>query len=180
MLARIRPVLFVMALISLCAVRSLFAESPNLTAVLSNSEVTVGETVQMQIKITGARGAEAPDEIAIDGLEIHRTGTEQQMEMHNFSMSSTVIYNYTILPLKPGTFKIPSQSIKVAGNPLRTPELTLHVSGADNGNASRPRSNNSTQQTNDPRRIAFLELVVPKRDAYVGEMVPVEIKLGLN
>ncbi|HXX41439.1 MAG TPA: BatD family protein, partial [Chthoniobacterales bacterium] len=154
------------------------ADSPTVTAVLSNSEAAIGETVQLQIKISGGRNAEVPDEISMDGLEIHRTGTEQQIEMHNFSMSSSVIYNYTILPLKPGTFRIPSQSIKVAGNSLRTPELTLHVSDTSNGNASRPRSNNSTQQTTDPGRIAFLELVVPKRDAYVGEMIPVEIRLG--
>lgn len=170
----------VVALVAIGGNGHAFADSPNVTAVLSNSEAVIGETVQLQIKINGGRNAEAPEEISVDGLEIHQTGTEQQVEMHNFTMSSSVIYNYTILPLKPGTFKIPSQSIKVAGNLLPTPELTLHVSDTNNGNASRPRSSNSTQQTNDPRRIAFLELVVPKRDAYVGEMVPVEIKLGLN
>src|SRR5947209_14407167 len=119
---------FVAALLALtfCALRNASAESPNVTAVLSNSEAAVGETVQLQMKITGGRSAEAPEEISVDGLEIRRTGTQQQIEMHNFSMSSSVIYTYTILPLKPGTFKIPPQNIKVGGTALRTPELTLH------------------------------------------------------
>jgi len=91
---------------TLCALQTALADSPNVTAVLSNSEAQVGETVQLQIKLSGARGARAPEDIPVDGLEIHRTGTEQQIEMHNFNMSSSVIYTYTILPSHPGTFKI--------------------------------------------------------------------------
>jgi len=47
------------------------ADSPSVTAVLSNSEVTVGETVDLQIKVTGPGDARPPEEISIDGLEIH-------------------------------------------------------------------------------------------------------------
>ena len=50
-----------------------YADSPSVTAVLNSSEAALGETVQLEIRISGARGAEAPEEIAVDGLEIHRT-----------------------------------------------------------------------------------------------------------
>ena len=71
------------------------ADSPSVTAVLSNSEATVGETVDLQIKVTGPGDARPPEEISIDGLEIHSTGTSRQFEIHNFSTSSSVTYNYT-------------------------------------------------------------------------------------
>src|ERR1043166_3257509 len=64
------------------------ADSPSVTAVLSNSEATVGDTVELQIKGTGPGDARPPEEISVDGLEIHSTGTSRQFEIHNFSTRS--------------------------------------------------------------------------------------------
>src|SRR5258708_20456533 len=104
-----------------------FADSPSVTAVLSNSEVTVGETGELQIKGTGPGDARPPEEISIDGLEIHSTGTSRQFEIHNFSTNSSVTYNYTILPLRAGKFTIPPQTVRAGGKILRTPELPVNV-----------------------------------------------------
>ena len=156
---------------------AVFADSPSVTAVLSNSEVAVGETVRLQIRITGS-DAKPPGQITVDGLDIRQTGTEQHYEMNNFSVSQSVIYNYTVLPMKAGKFKIPPQTVQAGGASLRTPELALNVSGSAGSSA---RGNSSTaQQSIDPRKIAFIELVVPKAQAYVGEAVPVVLKLCLN
>src|SRR5437870_9035176 len=87
------------------------ADSPSVTAVLSNSETVVGETVELQIKVTGPGDAQPPEEISIDGLEIHATGQSRQFEMRNFSTSSSVTYTYTVLPLRAGRFTIPSQTV---------------------------------------------------------------------
>src|SRR5216117_4282628 len=103
------------------------ADTPSVTAVLSNSEVDVGETVELQIKVTGPGDANPPEEISIDGLEIHATGQSRQFEIHNFSTSSSVTYNYTIIPLRAGRFAIPPQTVRAGGNLLKTPELTLNV-----------------------------------------------------
>src|SRR6266513_4520589 len=76
------------------------ADSPSVTAVLNSSEAALGETVQLEIRVTGARGVEAPEEIVVDGLEIHRTGSSQRIEMNNFNLTSSTIYDYTVMPLK--------------------------------------------------------------------------------
>src|SRR5215470_20425393 len=104
-----------------------FADPPNVTAVLSNSQTTVGEIVELQIKVTGPGDANPPEEISIDGLEIHATGQSRQFEIHNFSTNSSVTYNYTILPLRAGRFTIPPQIIRAGGQVLKTPELALNV-----------------------------------------------------
>src|SRR4029434_5371326 len=159
------------------------ADSPSVTAVLSNSEATVGETVDLQIKVTGPGDARPPEEISIDGLEIHSTGTSRQFEIHNFSTSSSVTYNYTILPLRAGRFTIPPQTVHAGGKILRTPELALNVADAPGQQqTTRPgRSAQGTQsQSSNARDLVFAELIVPKKTAYVGEIVPVQIRMGFD
>ena len=157
-----------------------FADSPSVTAVLSNSEATVGETVELQIKVAGPGDARPPEEISIDGLEIHSTGTSRQFEIHNFSTSSSVTYNYTILPLRAGRFTIPPQTVLAGGKVLRTPELALNVSDAP-GQQTKTRSGRGTQsQPANTGDLVFAELIVPKKTAYVGEIVPVQIRMGFD
>src|SRR5947199_10612168 len=154
-------------LIGFCAANA-FADSPSVTAVLSNSEAAVGAMVQLQIRVTGARGADAPEKIAVDGLEIYRTGTSQHFEMNNFNVTSSVVYDYTIMPLQAGTFIIPPQTIRVGNNSLRTPELRLNV--ADSPGRS-VRSNQNAPPGN-ATNLVFAELIVAQKTAYVREIVP--------
>ena len=168
--------LVLIALIAGLGANTAFAGSPSVTAVLGNSEAVVGQTVQMEIKVTGANNADLPAEISVDGLEIHETGTSRQFEMHNLTTNSSTVYIYTILPLKPGTFTIPPQMVRVGSNSLRTPALKLNVSDSPN----RSTRSNQTAQPVNPNQLVFAELVVPKKSAFVGEIVPAEIRLGFD
>ena len=163
------------ALIAFARPQCALAEYPNVTAVLSNSEATVGQMVQLEIKVRGANSANVPD-ISLDGLEIHQTGTSHQIEWRNMSSTSTAVYIYTILPLKPGTFKIPPQEVRVGNSSLQTPELTLHVVGSP-GRQAAPNRGSSGSNVN-AGKLAFAELIVPKKAAYVGEVIPAVIRLG--
>jgi len=166
----------ILALITFVAAARVRAESPAVTAVLSNSEAAVGQMVQMAIKVTGASSSNAPDEIVVDGLEIHATGTSRQFEMRNFTSSSSITYNYTILPLKGGRFKIPPQTIRAGSTTLRTPELSLNVSDSP-GRSARP---GRADEPTDASKVAFCELILTKSSAYVGEMIPAVVRLGFN
>jgi BatD DUF11 like domain len=160
------------------AASSALADSPSVTAVLSNSEAVVGEMVELQIKVSGSRDAKLPENIVVNGLEIHPTGTSHQFEMRNFTTTSSVTYSYRILPLQAGRFTIPSQTIQVGGKSLRTPDLTLNVADSPgSSSASRP---SQRAQPGTASKFAFAELIVPKKTAFVGEMVPVQIRLGFD
>ncbi|OLC28548.1 MAG: hypothetical protein AUH91_01605 [Verrucomicrobia bacterium 13_1_40CM_4_54_4] len=157
-----------------------FAESPTVTAVLSNSEAVVDQMVELQIKVSGPGDARPPEEISVDGLEIHATGTSRQFEIRNFMTNSSVTYNYTILPLKAGRFTISPQTIYAGGKLLRTPELILNVADADSpGRSSTSRPAQDTRPGN-ASKLVFAELIVPKKTAFVGEIVPVQIRLGFD
>ena len=89
------------------------AEEPSVTAVLTSSEAAVGQAVQLQIQVRGDRNVAQPAEIAVDGLQIQSSGQMQSFEMRNFNVSSSVTFNYTIVPLRAGKFTIPPQAIRV-------------------------------------------------------------------
>src|SRR5437773_8846477 len=135
------------------------ADSPSVTAVLSNSETVVGGTLELQIKVTGPGDAQPPEEISVDGLEIHATGQSRQFEIHNFATNSSVTYNYTVLPLRAGRFTIPPQTIRAGGKLLRTQELVLNVADSP-GRSSGARPGRATQPVNTSE-LVFAELIVP-------------------
>lgn len=164
----------------------IFADSPSVTAVLTNSEAAVGETVQLQIKVTGS-GVRPPRDIQAEGLEINYTGESSQSQitfgMGGMQSSQSVTYTYTILPMKTGKFKIPPQTIEIGGKTLQTQELVLNVTDSGMGSAQssgRSNPNSARRLAIDPKDVGFIELVVPKRQVYVGEVLRAEIRLGFN
>src|SRR5213595_350846 len=174
-----RRILF-LAPIAIAAMQSTFAASPTVTAVLSNSQPAVGQIVQLEIKISGANKAKVPESISVDGLEIHQTGQMYESSL-SFGFggnedSSSATYTYSVLPLKAGQFNIPPQTVRVGSDSLRTPELVLNVAQGSRSSAGSSQSG----QTQAASKLAFAELVVAKKDAYVGEMVPAEIRLGFD
>lgn len=177
-------VLVAVAAIICCGANTL-AASPSVTAVLSNSEPAVGEMVQLEVKITGAANARAPEDINAEGLQIHRTGEQHESQL-NFGFgsqlqnSSSVIYTYTVMPLRSGQFKIPPQTVRVGNESLHTPELVLNVAQGSSGGPSSSGNSAQGRQTQTGNRLAFAELVIAKKDAYVGEMIPAEIRLGFD
>ena len=177
----LRRVLFSVLLASAIA-QFARGDSPKITAVLTSSEVVVGETVQLQIQIDNAgTSMKPPSEIDVPGLQIHFTGKSTEMRWKNFTASSSITYNYTILPEKSGTYKIPPQSIRAGKDNLQTPELTLEV--ADSPRAAAGTGSNRAPSRNTQageEKIAFAELLVPKKIAYVGEMIPVVVRIGFN
>jgi len=170
---------FLAAFLFLAGAPLLYADPPTVTAVLTNSETEVDAPVQLQIKVTGDRNATPPNDIAVDGLDIRYTGQSQLMEGRNFQFSYSVVYNYTILPLKAGTFTIPPQSVRASNGTLRTPALTLNVAPNDDGTTTSRRGSrgNGGDNSIDAKKIAFAELIIPKTSAYVGEVIPAEIRL---
>lgn len=155
------------------------AEAPTVTAVLTSSETEVDRPVQLQIKITDDANAIPPNEIMVDGLDIRYTGQSQLLQGRNFRFTYSFVYNYTIMPLKAGTFTIPAQAISTNSGTLRTPALTLNVAPNDDGTTTTRRGGGGSGAV-DEKKIAFAELVVPKTTVYVGETIPAQIRIGIN
>ncbi len=173
-----RIAVLALALFACAGLRPALAAEPSVTAVLSNSETSVGQPVELQIRVTGASNPKPPNQLAVDGLEFQSTGTSRQYQMQNFDISYSFTFSYMVTPLRAGRFTIPPQVVEVGGQQLSTPELTLNAE--DGGRRSQSQSRGSTNANIDPAQIGFVEMILPKSVAYVGEMIPVQIRLGLN
>ena len=164
----------------LVGLRVAVAQQPSVTAVLDTSETELGNPVQLQIVVTGASNPKPPDEIIVDGLDIRSAGVSRQYQMQNFSVSYSFTFNYTIMPLQTGTFTIPPQTVEVGGRAMKTPTLSLTVADSPGGRRSTRRGARDDAGSVDPAKIGFVEMLLPKQVAYVGEAIPVQIRLAVN
>ena len=191
-------VLFLIAIIGLART----VEAQQVRAELSQDYAAVGQPVRLNISVTGGRGAQVPQQLNIDGIDARFVGKSEQMQWQmgkgGVNSNATSIYSYIVVPLRQGDYTIPAIPIVVAGKTFKTSPLQLSVSG---GRGSvpvlpaipvpqrqksqqsapppppaqpTPRSARGSQQ--DESKIAFGDLIIPKKTVYVGEVVPVELR----
>lgn len=167
-------------------------------AALASETAAVGQPVQMNLSITGGSGVKVPDKLNIQGLDIRLAGRSDQTQVTmvngRLNAVTSAIYTYMIIPVKPGTYTIPAMSVQVGGRVLKTEPLTLTVGGVPGGalpgnvpvRPAIPVPQSQAPQVQSPNRAvpnppseeeaAFGEIVIPSKSAYVGEVIPVEIR----
>lgn len=180
------------------------ASQAQVTASLSSPTGQVGAPVQLQYQFVNVgRPDDMPRSLMVDGLDIRLTGRSQRTEIVNLQASSMDIYAYTIIPNRPGDFTIPGFAVQVDGRQVRTPSLSLRVTGSGgsvapppgpgvqqmlpplppaqqaprSGQSSRPSSARTPPRTPSGEPAPFYgEIVMGERTAYVGEVIPVELR----
>jgi hypothetical protein len=152
------------------------AQGVGVQASLSSESMSLGEAVQLQIACTGTTRAPQPPAINVEGLDIRYVGpsTQMQYSLINGQMTATqsVTHVYQVMPTRAGNFTIPAVEVEVEGQRFRTAPLRLAVAAAapaPQGGAAPPLD-----------RIAFAEIVLPKKTAYVGEALPTELRLYVD
>ena len=139
---------------------------------LVNPTVTeVGEPVQLQIEVENARGRIMTPEVSVDGLAINYRGSSQSQQMQmgtgGYSSVSKLSLNYEVVPRREGQFTIPAQTVVVDGKTLQTKPVVLKVQKGAGGQA---RGDSSPAK-------AFGEIELKQKNVYVGEAVPIEVRL---
>lgn len=172
--------------------------SQQVGATLSQESTAVGQPVQFTVSVEGARGAQVPQTLQIDGLDARYSGKSEQMQMQfgsgGYRRTVTASYTYLIVPLREGSFTIPAIPVQVDGKTLKTQPLTLRVTSGQGGSIpvlpamptqpgiqGTPSSSQNPQARSSPgepaeRKSVFGELLVPKTTAFAGEVIPVEIR----
>jgi BatD DUF11 like domain len=200
MKARMQKFVLLLVLAMLGVMRA--GEAQQVRAELSQDYAAVGQPVRLNVSVMGGRGAQVPQQLNIDGIDARFVGKSEQMQWQmgkgGVNSSATSIYSYIIVPLRQGDFTIPAIPIVVAGKTVSTSPLKLSVSGSRGnvpvlpaipvpqrqksqqsvppppGAQATPRSARGSQQ--DESKIAFGDLIIPKKSVYVGEVVPVELR----
>ena len=140
----------------------------------------------MQLTVTVTGSQEQPSVPNVDGLDITPVGQSTQIEVINGSMTANGCDTYQVTPQREGTFTIPA--IRVAG--AASQPITLHVGkGSGNAGAQAPAPGgnpslpapavgpDSNEAAPTPEnRFGMIQVNLPQKDFYVGELIPVEIK----
>jgi BatD DUF11 like domain len=144
------------------------ARGANFTVSLDRDTITLGESVTLTLTFEGGDPGNAPELPAIPNLDIGgSSGKSSQISIVNNQVSSTISYSYAIKPRQAGEIIIPAMTAKVGDETLRSQPVKLTVQKTPPIAPGQPSSPGG----------AFLKLIVPKTQVYVGEIVPIEIQL---
>ena len=191
------PIKLWIAAIAFVAVFTLQVRAATVSASLDQPQISMGDAAQLTVTVSGAQNQ--PDAPNVDGLDLQAVSQRTNISVINGSLTMSASTIYAISPRHEGTFTIPA--IKV-GDAASQP-LTLHVvrDAAVNPPTSpapgnfrtmppapstgpvvmpplnpTPGTSNAGNTPEPPGRFGSIVVVLPKKELYVGELVPVDIK----
>src|SRR5436305_5988558 len=139
-------------------------------ATLDRDSITVGETATLTLKVEGGEPQAMPGPPGIPNLDIAGQGTSRNISIINGQSSSSVSQNFLITPRQPGEYLIPPLIAVVDGQRLQSSELKLKVLLSDP----------SAPPAEFADKLAFLWLILPKTEVFIGEPLVVELRLYLR
>ncbi len=162
--------------------------APTISARIQPNRIPLGQDARLIVTVSGATNAPTPRPAPVPGLEIRNLGQTMSMQFVNGAMTSEVTNTFLVRPTRVGAFEIPKISVAVGGETLSTRELTLQVVDVDRVpqvKRTQPRAATSPETEADPTMaaegepaIALLEVSgLPDREIFVGEVLPIEIRL---
>ena len=145
---------------------SAHAAGPRVSGSLSSRTARVGEAVDYELTIEGSFDMNDAPVPEVDGLELRGTSQGSELSIINGDFTRRTRLTYRLIPQREGTFTIPPLQVPVEGQLLKTKALTLKVGAGE--------------QATTAGDFAFAEIRLEKKKAYVGEAVPVEVRLYLD
>jgi hypothetical protein len=148
-----------------------FSRAATFTAALDRDTVTLGERATLSLTFSGATPQSPPSLPEISGLQIDYVGQSSHVNIVQQQITSSVSHNFSITPQRAGDFVIPSLAVDAGGEKLTTQPLKLRVLKPE---APPPGAIESGSQ------LAFLRLVLPKKELYLGETIAIQLELYLH
>ncbi|HXI50633.1 MAG TPA: BatD family protein [Candidatus Saccharimonadales bacterium] len=143
-------------------------QAAGLTSSLDRNVVPVGESVTLSLTFNGVNPGGAPNLPPIPNVQVApNISQSSQLTIENGQQTARFTFNYTLVALQPGDVTIPAMQVPIGNQMVASQPLTLKILPA-NAAAGTPSS---------PTNLAFLRLIVPKTNVYVGEPFGVEIHL---
>src|SRR6185369_915249 len=125
------------------------------------------ESATLSLRFEGGLPADVPAVPNVPGLSIASRGQSSQFNFVNGQSTSILTYDFSVSAAQPGDYTIPAMSALVNGKTLSSQPLKLKVL----------KGGEATPESEIIGKNAFLKLVAAKNEVYLGEVLPVEIRL---
>lgn len=152
---------------------SSYALGGSFSAEVDRTEVELGDSVTLTLTIEGkAKGDPAIPSLSDVVIEQRnsQTSVSSEISSRGLSMVQRQTLTYEVAPGKAGSFKIPSLSLEVDGETLKTLPIEIKVSGA-------PSTPNAGKGHLNANGLGF-ERSVERKHLFVGESLPVTLLLS--
>lgn len=138
------------------------------TASLDRSTISFGDSATLSLTFEDGKPDGIPSIPSVGNLQINYIGQSSQFRFENGRSTSQLTYTFSVTPRQPGDYTIPAITTEVDGRKLTSPALQLKV--------LKPTAP-STEAINSGNEVAFLKLVLPKKEVYLGEVIAAELQI---
>ena len=163
------------------------------SAAIDPGRIAMGEAAILVVQVSG-EAAGQPALSPVDGLRFYSMGRSSQYQSINGRVSATTSYLFQVQAERPGDFVIPPVEAAIGNSVQKSKPVTLHVArgtsrSRQNARPSsrQPSQNRASRGTSDDvkkgqlmswekEKPAFLRVLPRAGRAYVGELLPMEIK----
>ena len=135
---------------------------------IDKNEGTVYDQFYLKVKITGS-GSDNITLPEVQGLSYQEAGVSRSFNMINGSVSRSLEKTFIITVASPGTYTIPSISMKIDGKMVSSNSISLKVEEVTE-DSSATNKDEKEQKNKD----IFVERKVDKKSVYVGETIEVK------
>ncbi len=153
---------------------TLLADDISFEASVSASKVALGVPFRLSLTVHGTQDIAVVPLPTIEGFESRYIGPSSQVSVVNNQYTAKKSFNYQMVPVKEGKWVIPPVEVQIKGATYRTETVLIEV-----GPAGAAVDGAKNAEADISGKIKMI-MVSPRRDVYMGETLPVVIKLYVN
>ena len=152
------------ALLALLAAILPVGKGATVRAALDRNNIMAGEVTSLKVVIEDGATQSLGTIQNPPGVTIQFVAPENHLSMVNGRRSQRQVLNFNVTASQPGEYTIPAIAVTVAGQQQSTDPIQLTV---------------TANEVPKDSPYAFVRLIMPKKEIYVGEIVPIEAQLYL-
>ncbi len=169
-----RIILIVGVLLVLFLIQLASAQNISFDASVDKTQVELDEQITLTISVSGnVKSIPQPELPPLDEFTVYSAGRSQNFSYTNGRISSSVTFNYVLLPRKTGKFIIDPVRIELEGKTYQTTPIEIMVaSGGKTQPVPAPSGKEKKKVKPQLRgKDLFIETVVNKKKVYVNEQI---------
>ena len=152
------------------------AQDLSFRAYVDKTEVTLDDRITLTVEVSGKKSVPDPELPLIEDFEVYSSGRSTSFSFVNGKVSSSVIYNYTMVPKKEGQFYIGAVTLKYQGQTYQTQPIKIVVKAGRALTRKIPSGGEIKGEALAGGGELFLQSKLDKKEAFVGEQITLNLK----